>query len=260
MAETEKLLETPRYAFRRGRRAILAEVLFPKKVAYQPEIFRALKGGLEKERVKAELRSAAGELLQEMQEYPQLFDPDQYNRNRMPRHLDISIEEAQRRLDMYESHFHGWSMYEVDGMFEGVVAGTLYEERTQVIRLIFRLDSEHEETAKAEGCYDVLESLMRWVMAEPYRLDHILPWSKSEKNRFLKLHSTWPRHKRTFLDKHYEPLTKEIKKWIDDAGLFVFGYLVRRFWKEVLVQALEEEEIWVVNWFNVNLNIVKRTS
>jgi hypothetical protein len=231
----------------------MADLLFPKRVAYQPEIFRALRWGLNEEIVRDYLVSTAADLSQEMNEYPQLFDPLQYERKRWPGRLAPTPEEAARRMGMYDHHFAGWSIYEVDGMFKGE-----YEERSQVLRIIFKLESKHQAAAKAAGCYDVLEALMRWVMAEHMRLDHILPWSAGEKRRFTRLHGSWPHYKRVFLNNYYEPITKEVKQWVDDTGLFVFGYLVRRFWREVLEQQMNEEEIWTVSWFNVNLNIVKK--
>lgn len=175
-----------------------------------------------------------------------------------------TIEEAQKRMLMYKSRFRGWSMYEVDGVFmkdrtqEDELFNRpvqFYDERTQVIRLIFQAESSIENEAKISGCYDVLEAIMRWTMAEHMRLDHVLPWSKNEKNRFFRLHGAWPKHKRSFVNKNYEPITKEFKRWIDDVGLFIFAFLVRNFAEGVREIGHKEDEIWVVNWFNVNLNV-----
>lgn len=105
----------PPYVFQRGRRAIEANVLFPKKVEYQPEIFNALNAGLNQSYVRRYLRRHAEVLLEEMKEYPQLFDPKQYERLEIPIELKITPEEARERLSRYESHFYGWSIYEVDG-------------------------------------------------------------------------------------------------------------------------------------------------
>ncbi len=45
---------------------------------------------------------------------------------------------------------------------------------------------------------------------------------------------------------------------IDDVNLFIFGYLVRRFWEEALLCGTKEEELWVTSFFTLNLNIVKQ--
>ena len=257
----------PPYVFNRGRRAILAEVHFPKRVIYQSQIFDALKKGLDEEIVKSYLSTNIGDIMQEMQEYTLLFDPLQYQRRRFPRQISISEEQAKQRIALYQSHFRGWSMYEVDGVYLNETPEKLHlpileridDERTQILRLIFRLESIHEETAKAERCYDVLEAIMRWVMAEHGRLDHIFPWRRGELHRFLGLHAAWPRHKRVFVDNYYELITKEVKKWIDDTGMFVFCFLIRNFWEGVIASKSREVEIWVANFFNMNLNIVKET-
>lgn len=196
-------------------------------------------------------------IMQEMSEYQQLFDPLQYDRTSVPDDLTITPDQARQRIDMYRTHFYGWSMYAVEGMFVGS-RGRRDEELTQVIRLTFRIESRYEREAKRERCYDILEALMRWVMSEPGRLDHVLPWSTSEKERFMVLYGELPLYKQAFLDRRYEAITKEIKKWIDDTGLFVFGYLVRRFWMNAVAAGRREDEIWVTNFFNMNLNIVKR--
>ena len=255
---------TPPYRFTRGRRAIVAEVHFPKKVEYQSPIFLALRAGLEEQGVKDYLSEHIEPVMQEMEEYLQLFDPRQYERTRMPSRLNISPEDARQRIAMYQSHFKGWSGYEVDGTYLNEPEERLRmpfreridEERTQIIRLIFRLESAYEPVAKTERCYDVLEALKRWVMAESGRLDHILPWSRTEKQRFIALHGSWPRHKRAFLNMYYELITKEVKKWIDDTGLFVFGFLIRNFWTKIIDLGYQETEIWVVNYFNANLNTI----
>lgn len=49
----------------------------------------------------------------------------------------------------------------------------------------------------------------------------------------------------------------EVVKWIDDCALFVFGYLVRKFWKEVVKQRSREDEIWVTSFLNLDINAVK---
>lgn len=250
----------PPYVFMRGRRSILAEVLFPKRVSYQREVLAALEEGLDEDAVKVYLSDTANlpSIMQEMSEYPQLFDPLQYERTAAVEPLIITIKHARQRIDTYRSHFYGWSMYAVEGMFVGR-RRRLDEELTQVVRLIFRLESRYEREAKRRGCYDVLEALMRWVMSESGRFDHVLPWSATEKARFMELHGgTLPPHKQAFFDRRYEAITKEIKKWVDDTGLFVFGYLVRRFWMQAIAGGRREDEIWVANFFSMNLNIVKR--
>jgi hypothetical protein len=262
---------TPPYVFVRGRRCILAEVLFPKKVIYQSKIYEALELGFREEEVLEKMAHTAADIYREMSDYPQLFDPLQYERKSYPKKVIVPTEdEARERIKMFKSHFYGWTIYEADGVFlkkekfkvdlvSGEKKPQFYDERTQILRLIFTLESTFEKQARDEGCYDVLEALMRWTLAEQMRLDHVLSWSRSEKLRFFKFHGVWPKQKRQFVNNYYEPITKEIKRWIDDINLFIFGYLVKAFWQQVIARGSEEDEIWVVSLFNVNLNIVKPT-
>ncbi len=40
-------------------------------------------------------------------------------------------------------------------------------------------------------------------------------------------------------------------------AIFVFGYLVRKFWKEVIKRRSLEDEIWVTSFVNLDINAVK---
>lgn len=252
---------TPPYIFFRGQRGIFAEVYFPKKVIYQSEVFTALQEGFLEETVKKYFERNISGIIQEMGDYPQLFDPHQYERDQPVAPTSVSVEEARQRIATYQSRFYGSSMYEVDGVFWSDTRQKIIDERTQIIRLIFRIESSFTEEARRMESYDVLEAMKRWIMAEHNRLDHVLPWSKEEQDHFIVLHGVWPEHKREFVVQYYERVAKEAKRWIDDINLFIFGYLVRRFWKEVVSLHVreqdKEEELWVASFFNLNLNIVK---
>jgi len=96
-------------------------------------------------------------------------------------------------------------------------------------------------------------------LSEPVRLDHVLPWSRRERAKFFALHEPWRRKQRAFADEYFDPVVKEVRKWVDDTGLFIFGFLVRRFWGEVLRLGRREDEIWITSFFNLNINVVERT-
>ena len=251
------MAEPSPYVFMRGERGIFAEVYFPKKVAYQPEIFQALNEGLEEDNVKNYLSLNLLAIREEMSDYQHIFDPNQYMQNRWLELPEVPLAQANVRIDRYISPFYGWSMYEVDGAFKNS-RGKLCDERTQIIRLIFRFDHRLKGRSRAAKCYDVFEAMLRWIMAEQGRLDHSFPWSDGELERFLELHEVWSVQKLEFAEKYYHQLARAVKKWMDDIALFVFGYLVRRFWTQVSKQKSKEDEIWTVSFFSANLNIVKR--
>lgn len=183
------------------------------------------------------------------------------------------------RILMCEQVFYGWSTYEVDGVFLKRDNVTIDEERTQVIRLIFKFDAavllkEVEEL----GFADVYYAIVQWILSS-YRSPEIKAWSAGEKQAFLRRHSAWDVDKRKFANSFYPRLAVVVSKWIDDCGLFVFGYLVRNFWLEIIrrhkdeqeravtagaavaasTSAHLEDEIWVAGLFQYVINVMAPT-
>ena len=156
--------------------------------------------------------------------------------------------------------FKGYSVYTVDGVFFSEDTQTVYEESTQVIRLMFRFESQLEKEAKKADCKDALRSLARWFIHYDTRLNCHYSWAPEIKDRYLTRHKHWPQEELDFADKHFVTVAKEVEKWMDDCGLFIFGYLVRNFSENVLDQGLNEEEIWVVSSLDRCMNVVKRVA
>ena len=255
------------YEFEPGKRSIFAKIYFPKKVAYQGAIFEALENGLNEEYVRTELVGLARLLLEtELSVYPHWFDPNRYTSEK----LSITrptLDQAKERMKMYVSPFYGWSMYEVDGVFlsKRMKNGKAQvdEERTQVIRLIFVFNDRSEKRATKIGHLDVYRAILYWVMSIYGHTDYDAYWSQGEMDRFLSRHGEWGPEKRAYAKRHYKRLAGAITKWIDDCGLFIFGFLVRELWKKVVdVAEIEpgrklEDEIWVSSIFHFNINIMK---
>lgn len=249
--------EDQRYLYSRSEPSIFTEIYFPKRAAYQAAIFNALQAGMDKERVKNYLNDNLEGLLVELQDYPYLFNPHAYEDTSPTVSKEVTLQEARKRIAMYRSPFYGWSLYEVDGFFLGK-RKRVYEERTQVVRITFRFQSRFRKRAVSLGYLDVWRAVMTFAMAEYGEVDHWDPWNPSAKERFLARYEPWPEDRRTFTERYFVPIGKEVAKFIDDRALLVFGYLVRNFWKEVIAQGRREEEIWVANIYNVHVNVVKR--
>lgn len=147
------------YLLSRGERAVLAKIYLPKKGIYHGTIFDALKDGLDEEKVKKYLRKGVEKLnlLEELKDYHNLLNPRQYEEVGRIRKEPLTMEEALQRINMYTSSFKGWSMHEVDGVWKA--NGGVVEERTQVIKIIFRLSSAYAKEAAEAGCSDVLRSM-----------------------------------------------------------------------------------------------------
>lgn len=248
--------EETKYVVGRSERAIFSEIYFPNRAAYKGPIFDALRYGYSAEVVRRELRRNVKALLEELRDY-QALDPSRYDADRPKRRIP-SVAEALQRIDMYESPFRGWSTYSVDGVFFDA-EGKMYEEATQVVRIMFRFASSFTEQADAADCGDVLRAILFWVIARQGRIGRRAPWEKSEQAAFLQHHQQWPKQKRNFVQRHFAVIAKEVGKWMNDCALFVFGYLVRKFSESVLAEKLYEEEIWITSFFNLTLNVVQRT-
>ena len=229
------------YPFSISERIVFGEVYFPKRAAYYGAIFDALRFGHQEEKVREYLEGQAAALLEEFKGYPGLLDPHQYEAD-VRKKKQLTVEDALARIAQYHSSFYGWSTYSVDGVFFSTEGGKMYEEATQVVRIILRFvrSAKYEALrtqAELAGCGDVLRSILYWVITRLGRLDE-------EK-------------KRAFVQEHFGTIAKEAQRWVDDGALFIFGYLVRQFWEQVLKEGLSEEEIWITSLFTMNVNVIK---
>ena len=249
--------EETRYIFARSEQSIFSEIYFPKRAAYYGTIFDALRKGFKEDFVKEYLCLNVQELLNDFKDYPALFDPQDYTRERRVK-TPVSVAEALERIEAYKSPFKGWSIYSVDGVFFDDATKVMYEEAVQVVRIMFRFESSYAAVAAQAGCSDVLRCILFSCIARQGRLYEHKLWGKAEEAQFIRNHAPWPARKRTFTKQHFADIAKEVNKWIDDRALFIFAYLVKEFGEKVLAEQLYEKEIWVTNLFDQNLNVIRR--
>lgn len=247
------------YSFTRSERSIFTEIYFPKRAAYQGAVFDALRFGFDESRVKEYLRKKARFLRNEFKTFPSILDPHEYTTPERRKTVP-SIGEIEARINMYQSPFYGWSVYSVDGMYFNPDTGKKDEEATQVVRIMFRFPSSAKiQAAEDEAHYhDVLRSILFWVIAQQGRLDDHKGWSDAEKATFIQRHEPWPDSKCAFVEQHFTKIAKEAAQWSGDRALFLFGYLVRNFWENVIREKMFEAEIWVTSFFDQQLNVIER--
>ena len=184
------------YLFSRRELGLLIEIYFPKRVLYQTEIVQALIHGVDEERVRIYLKKFAQELTTEMAEYPFVLDPSKYAQKHRIDPSPIKTEEAKKRMDMYESPFFGWSTYDVEGSFLSkkkeknkltprARRQMIFDELTQLGRIISLVERQYLKNARKKGCAHIVRSIASWIMANYYHRMPIVPWSKTEKDRFL---------------------------------------------------------------------------
>ncbi len=246
-----------RYILNSSSAGLATEIYFPKRAAYQGAIFNALREGFFEKKVIDYLSTHAEALLEELRDWQEILDPLKYSLDAFSERR-LTAEDARKRIAMYRSVFKGYSMYTVDGVFFSDETQTVYEETTQVIRLTLRFESELESQTEHALRRDLVRSLAYWLIDYDARLDYHFSWAPAQRERFLAEHEHWPGELRDFVATHFEPVAKEVEKWIDDCGLFIFGFVVRQFADNVLRQHMSEEEIWVVNTFDPCINIVCR--
>jgi hypothetical protein len=237
---------------------ISTEIYFPKKAAYQGAIFDALREGFFEKEVIGYLLANADFLVDELRDWSEILNPRKYAGAITTPAGRHTPEEARTRIAMYRSVFKGYSVYTVDGVFFSQETQTVYEEATQIVRLMFRFESELEGQAQETPYKDMVRSLIYWLVDYDVRLDQHYSWAAAEKERFLAEHRHWPASHLDFAARSFESLAKQVEKWIDDCGLFIFGFLVRKFSENVLKQNLSEEQIWVVSSFDTCVNVVKQ--
>jgi len=248
-----------RYVFHRSDPGFYSEIYFPKKAAYQGAIFDALRTGFHADRVQAYLKGCAAELLVELKNWPQLLDPDQYDRDTGILPQPLSKRQALKRIATYESVFRGYSMYAVDGVYYHQDTGEVSEESTEVVRLVFNFDraAKLREQTPPEFL-DMFQCLCRWLVDRGILADEQCAWSAAELATFLAQHEHWPADHLTYARRHFQELAKRVARWNDDCALFIFGYLVRIFSERVLRENMSEKEILVVSFLDPYVNVVRR--
>ena len=246
------------YVYDRGERGIFAEIYFPKRVAAQGTIFDALVEGRQEKKVKKYLLVNIQKIFDELHEYRHVFYPREYTQRQRERSTP-TVGDARERIKIYQSPFSGWSEYAVGGVFFGA-DGSMIEEATQLVRLMFRFHSSYIQQAYDEQCSDVLRAMLSWAIMRQSRIGGRAAWYKEEKAHFLREHSPWSKHKKEFVNTYFEPIVKESVQWMEDCLLFVFGYMVRQFSDKLANAGHPEEEIWVASFFNLTINVMRQAS
>lgn len=232
---------------------LFAEFYFPKRVVYQSEIIEALQDGVEGIKVKEYLSMYARELLKELAAYPYVLDPERYTGGRTE---PMSVADIKKRVEMYKNPFFGWSSYSVEGAFLNTEIDELQDELTQVVRVIFRFESELA-VAKKRGYERIVQGITSWLLMNYYHRVALPPYDETHTQRFMAEHPSFSEPDLAYIKTNYPAIAAEILKWFDDCVLFTFGYLTRRFWKRVAEAGRREDEIWITSFFNLGINVLK---
>ena len=233
------------YRVRPAEPGILTEIFLAKRAELQGALYQTLTSGLRVSHLRDHFRGADPAKRERIRKF--LKKGWTFQR---PEYTDEEIE-AFPRL------FFGYSLYEVDGVFlkdrtpaphaDDLDANyVIEEERSQVIRIIFRYDCAD----RSPKVIDFLKAGLRDPLSEMGSLA----------DNYTEL--------RPQIDAEVAEELAKLDRWIRYAGLFLFGYLVFEICDTIQgvdvmrygqrdFSVIRQDEIWVTSLWNLNMNVVQ---
>jgi hypothetical protein len=216
------------YEFFDDHPGLFLEIYLPKKAQFQPLLFRVLNEGFDLRKVRAHFRSSKSQDIRRF-----------LRRHRELRNFSLT------EIKNFQRVFSGYSLYEVDGTFEGNI-----QERTQVVRVIFVPPVEQ----LAKGLKISRERQLFYA------------------RQFLRFSAYDTRDYHEFRS-HTVPLAagegrlvQRLSQWLYYVGLFANGYLlyeigagIRELHRSGVIRQLERE-LWVTSFRDFALNQMKLVS
>jgi hypothetical protein len=229
---------------------IYVELYLPKKVKYQETLYKTLTEGFDLKKVKKHfLDPVKKPLIQSILAYhPQWSNySDEY-------------------IEQMEQFYWGYSLYEVDGVFNSSrQPGIPIEERTQVVRIMFLPDvkaiisSLKLRDMPSQDVVDIVADVLRATGHRRGEYGASIT-DKSIITRITEANDT--RSLKYIINDEIRPIIEYVEKWFDYVGLFLFGYVIFEICSKirVLEDSSEiqspEEEIWLTSFWNLNVNRV----
>jgi hypothetical protein len=215
------------------------EIYLPKKSEYQGILYDTLTSGFRRKNVIAHLRKHLADI-------KELMGESYVSRIKKPADLERMISPI----------FYGYSLYEVDGVFFDE-ADKVVEERTQVIRLMFRFD-ESAVVEKIKGevnedqyriCHQVVDDYLNYPTVKP-------SFSEVFFDTYLK---RWPKEKNLLLK-----VIHILELWEFNVAMFVLGFVIFKICEKIKLLHLKrskkpEDEIWITSFWNLRVNRICRT-
>lgn len=204
---------------------VFVEIYLPKRTLYQPLLFDILTKGFDLDYVKKHFwsKSKRKSIVSFLSGNPAWANFDKFY------------------VDKLQEFFVGYSLYEVDGVYKGQERNNpIIEERTQIVRLVFRIDVAQvlKESRSLLNDYEA-----RALIGDYLRFHHR---GKTEE----------------VLDKAKKAILDVVEDWREQIGFFTFGYIIFELCSgiESLFEQDQipktEEEIWVTHLADVELDRV----
>ncbi|MBM3802314.1 MAG: hypothetical protein FJW26_08400 [Acidimicrobiia bacterium] len=216
------------YAFNPSEHGIFVEIYLPKKAEFQGTLYQALTEGFDVDKVRSHFQAK--------RERINAFLRGHYN--------------CDGRIESMQQVFYGYSMYEVDGVYYDARNKKTFEERNQVIRVMFKpgLEAVGLRALPAERVQTVTKLFVRHAgKAENFPGDHpqiFLGASEDERAEIARLLAC-------------------LEAWKYDVALFVLGYIVFEICERIQELGMQkgkeaEEEILVTSFWNLTVNRIVR--
>jgi hypothetical protein len=217
------------YAFNPSEHGIFVEIYLPKKAEFQGTLYQALTEGFDVEKVRAHFQAKREQI--------NAFLQGHYN--------------CDGRIATMRQVFYGYSMYEVDGVYYDSKNKKTFEERNQVIRVMFKPDLEavNISTLPVERAQTVTKLFVRHAgKTESFAGDHPQIYLNASEKETAMISS----------------LLVYLEAWKYDVALFVLGYIVFEICARIqeldLMKGKDaEEEILVTSFWNLTVNRIVRT-
>jgi hypothetical protein len=227
---------------------VFAELYLPKKAHYQGLLYETLTNGFDVEQVRKHLRGKRKQIqayLGGASQYWEIAGRD----GRVPEQF---LNE--RFIKRFPDLLHGYTMYEVDGVFRSPHTGTVVEERTQIIRLMFITDLDQQFSTL--GFVNDANRESATLLARAYlRSPH---WDRDRFLRDQKLFAST----QDFDDHQAAAIIQLTGEWARYIAVFLFGYVVhdiceglRQLNQNQMVAP--EEEIWITFFWNLIINRIR---
>lgn len=236
------------YSLRPLESGVFAELYLPKKAHYQGLLYETLTDGIDIQKVRSHLR----EKRREIQKY--LTGAAPYWDIAGPASTPPKEFLTTEFIDQFPDLLHGYTMYEVDGVFRSPKTGEVVEERTQIIRLMFITNLEEQFSNLPfvnDSNRDDAGLLARSYLRSPH-------W---DRHQFLKDHRMFASAKVFDLPQATE-IIRLTADWARSIAVFLFGYVVHDICEGLKrlnqdQQIVAEEEIWVTFFWNLIINRIQ---
>ncbi len=213
------------YNFNTAEPGIFVEIYLPKKSYFQGTLYRCLTEGFKLKVVK-EFLEGNEKRVREM------FSPE-----------STYLNGYSARVSRMRGVFTGYSLYEVDGVFKGDGDSPPFEERTQVVRIMFRPESVMGPDGIAgQKRKELIKGYLRThadrdLYVEEYRSSEVTDNALAEKE-----------------------MLRDLIEWEAEVALFLFGFLLRNICDKIQTDedVFDEEEIWVTSFWNLTINRVTK--